>query len=415
MPDVGESKQISKRKPRVIQQRMKGQLKPVLKEIAYETIENICPTTAPASTVLPRQALREPFATSGYMTASASRYDSLPRPLPISPLMDPAFFAARAKYTARKSPPTKGDAGSFHARLAKNPYALALATPIRRCQLSEAMLPTFFLQDYNIMAHPESGEPWYMPTSLTKFEPGNKRPRLGHGSTHENFNETSFESMELGDTKEDEEMGNKVGYNVYTISSMRELNKLHQTKFKAHTLIPNRLRRINSAMNVASIAVWRQDMGVFLHTLWQRRISEHLTYLKGLKKGYVVDCEDWEDAKRKTQVGAFLWIGTAEGNDNAMKPPQQWATIDIPYGHRVFRETRKVPVYNMQTLLGEEPLAELKIRGILKGKIVVVKDKKVTLNLRMKLWKFQGFLAVPEQEKINLVDKDGSSYEEGQD
>ncbi|KAB8297366.1 hypothetical protein EYC80_002711 [Monilinia laxa] len=76
-----------------------------------------------------------------------------PRELPLSPLMDPVFLEARNKHSAPKPPPSK-ERTAFQEQLAKNPYALALATPVRQCSATQLSLPSFFLQDFTVMRAP---------------------------------------------------------------------------------------------------------------------------------------------------------------------------------------------------------------------------------------------------------------------
>ncbi len=49
--------------------------------------------------------------------------------------------------------------------------AKALATPVRMCALTKTRLPSFFLQDFNLVAHPETDAPWLIPSSLIPDRP----------------------------------------------------------------------------------------------------------------------------------------------------------------------------------------------------------------------------------------------------
>jgi hypothetical protein len=89
------------------------------------------------------------------------------RALPLSPFMDPNIVAAREKPHLPKIRPGKNPT-LFQQQLSRNPYALALATPVRRCQITKTALPKYFLQDFALMAHPKKGNPWWVPTSLKK-------------------------------------------------------------------------------------------------------------------------------------------------------------------------------------------------------------------------------------------------------
>lgn len=139
-------------------------------------------------------------------------------------------------------------------------------------------------------------------------------------------------------------------------------------------------------------------METFVLELMRRRCVEHLTDLASMKRGYLVGCVDWEDASSKPSVGAFLWTG---GNENDPRDrPADFATLDLGMegglkgGER--KRKRKVPVYNLRTLLGLEKLAELREQlpnGLFARDVIAVKHKKMTVELQMQLWKLQGYIA----------------------
>ncbi|UPL02112.1 hypothetical protein LCI18_013046 [Fusarium solani-melongenae] len=87
-------------------------------------------------------------------------------PLPISPVLDPRWMKAKRR-------PKKKDAGKisgqFRKKLSNNPFALALMTPMRRCNNSNTSLPRYFYQDFELVDNPdpkiEAG--WWAPGPLT--------------------------------------------------------------------------------------------------------------------------------------------------------------------------------------------------------------------------------------------------------
>lgn len=204
-----------------------------------------------------------------------------------------------------------------------------------------------------------------------------------------------------------------IGFTVYTLSSQlalraltekdgyakkgRSKTALRQAKqmgipVSAHVqFVPDRYRRAKLASKVISKAAWRADMHEFVLELLRRRTVEDLVHVIRLKRGYVVGCSGWEDAKAKPQVGAFLWTG---GNgDIEMDAPPEFATLEV---NTQKDKTRKVPVYNLRALLGGEKLAELREKlpnGIFQKELLVLRHKRVTVELEMRLWKLQGYLA----------------------
>jgi hypothetical protein len=196
-------------------------------------------------------------------------------------------------------------------------------------------------------------------------------------------------------------------------------------------------------------------MDTFVSDLMRRRIVEGLKYLCGRQKGYLQGCSDWEYAKGCKQVGAFLWLGPNGGEkavaiDEGRSPrndsgggmaagqeeervagesegtassqedetvvaqetetavgermdttkknsssvaPGEFATLDID------KEMKsKVPVYNLQLLLGDSYVKDLRQHvpptfTVFKHEVVALKNKKLTIDMQLRLWKLQGYLA----------------------
>jgi hypothetical protein len=157
-------------------------------------------------------------------------------------------------------------------------------------------------------------------------------------------------------------------------------------------------------------AVWRTDMDTFVLELMRRRVVDGLVYLIERKRGYLAGCVDWDDAKRAgRQQAAILWIGSASSDgqeaadsESEAQPirsqlleeagPPSFATLTISKD-----KPHMVPVHNLLTMLGAEHLAELRKRGV-SGDLLVLKHKRITVGVQMKLWKLQGYLGFPEPE-----------------
>ncbi|RDW83319.1 hypothetical protein BP5796_04810 [Coleophoma crateriformis] len=334
------------------------------------------------------------------------------RPLPLSPLMDPDLIAARQKWTLPKAPPSKTPT-AFQKQLAKNPYAQALATPVRRCLLTNVVLPKYFLQEFNIMAHPDTKQPLYVPQNLTS-----KFTRAAH-QTHEMTDPKGVENpeAELESTKNAgeapidnslnpnteatqnctssdaqlPERSSKIGPSVHLLGTQGLLKSM--TKKGGFLYKPSRFGGPRSARSkpyatLMGSTIWRPDMDVLVLELLRRRLVESLRYCARLQKGYLVPCTDWEVAKGKGQVGAFLWLEGEESNSDSN--PSEFATLDIERG-----KAHKTPVHNLPALLGGELIKELKeeLPSVFENKILALKHKRNTVDLQLRLWKLQGFLA----------------------
>ncbi|PVH84739.1 hypothetical protein DL98DRAFT_512150 [Cadophora sp. DSE1049] len=364
------------------------------------------------------------------------------RLLPLSPLMDPSFLEAREKHRAPKGRPSKNPT-QFQQQLAKNLYALALATPVRRCAISGTKLPSFFLQGFRVMSDPATGEPWYVPANLAnKHLPVKEREALDEVEEVRELEELDglesgikkSASNEVADLErsgelessleaENKQRSSKMGYQAYTLNSKFLLSGMVDTasgskrsnKGKAGQakFIPGGWRPVKSAMQTYGKAGWRPDMDDFVTTLMGRRISEALLYLAGKKRGYIVGCTDWEDALRKPQVAAFLWTGSVNGD--ILTGPPEFATLDV--GSQVFgdvgpqqaKKKRKVPIYNLLALLGKEKMDELREsvpNSVLEKEVVVLKHKNATVELQSRLWKLQGYMAKYRDDQASQPERD---------
>ncbi|PBP24308.1 Esterase-like protein [Diplocarpon rosae] len=319
------------------------------------------------------------------------------RSLPVSPFMDPAFFEAREKHQIRKPGPSKTPT-EFQRQLAKNPYALALATPVRKCLLTKVKLPNYFLQDFMVMLEPKTQQPWYVPASLSnKHTP----PKVLEGK----------DADEVGTHTEPEKPPKKIGFKVYTLNSKAGLEGMQNPKSGSRrnpkgpqthieqSFIPPKMREFKGAMKAYSSTKWRPDMQDFVSDLMGRRIVSTFSHLWKLQRGYLVGCHGWDEALKKPQVAAFLWLGTA--GDEATRGPPDFATLDVgtqdynEVGSDLGRRKRKVPVFNLKMLLGTEKISILRAL-VPNGEVVALKHKNATVELQLKLWKLQGYMATME-------------------
>ncbi|KAF4627781.1 hypothetical protein G7Y89_g10370 [Cudoniella acicularis] len=146
--------------------------------------------------------------------------------LPVSPLMDPAFLAARQERQKPKAAPrSKLELTPFQRKLWKNPYALALATPVRLCQLTRVAMPKFFLQGFELMAHPETGWPYFVPrgellmdNKVSNFKAAGSHlgVRMVEGGNNEPWNEEEQRSSAMESSLE------KIPQDMHTLDVYRK-------------------------------------------------------------------------------------------------------------------------------------------------------------------------------------------------
>ncbi|KAF7948928.1 hypothetical protein EAE96_008108 [Botrytis aclada] len=300
------------------------------------------------------------------------------RELPLSPLMDPFFQAARSKHSAPKPTPKKEERTAFQEQLAKNPYALALVTPVRQCTATQLSLPKFFLQDFTIMAHPTTSAPWHVPRSLSP-----------HSSKVESSEQNTFHTPSLGST---------------TYVAMRQ--PLLQSFFKTKSGYTGLYKKFGlmqakstARKHVVLQATWRSDMDTFLLELMRRRTADLLEYLCQ-KKHYIHKCAHWEEVEFSQQTGCVLWMGQKLASSEEEKqgreqeqeqevPPGEFETKRIGPGGR-----KVVPVFNLRTMMGKQWIEKIREGNRIFGnQILVVKHTNPTKEIQMRLWKLQGYVA----------------------
>ncbi|KAI9646323.1 hypothetical protein NHQ30_005764 [Ciborinia camelliae] len=346
-----------------------------------------------------------------------------PRELPLSPLMDPSFLEARNRHAAPKPPPKKEERTAFQAQLAKNPYgmttlnstcylstnhttpALALATPVRQCSATLLSLPTFFLQDFTIMAHPTTSLPWHVPRSLA-----------AHSS-----------NLKTSDDKASSSHTPSLGASAY-VAMRQPLLKSFIKKGTGNTGMYKKFGLMHAKSvarkHMVIRAVWRTDMDTFVLELLRKRIAELLAYLCKKDNRYVHECSSWEKVEYGAQIGCVLWMGQkmASGEEGAQEheqeqetPPGEFETKRIGPGGR-----KVVPVFNLRTMMGKQWVEKMREgNGIFRNQILVVKHKNATKEIQMRLWKLQGYVAtyggmsiekrsgkVPQAKGINFKSTD---------
>lgn len=305
--------------------------------------------------------------------------------LPISPVMDPDWIEARQRFKTPKpkATTTAASMGRFRKKLAQNPFAQALASKWRPCAASRFGLPRYFLQDFKVVAHPETKAPWWTPGDLDAV-PG-----------HDNIPEDeAFEAAPPQEKSPNSPVGYLVARKEFikSIGAKRTENRLGGQHV---AMIIGRVRYIRNG--IVPKLVWRPDMDEFILDEMRRRVVDDLLYLARLDRSHLMPCAGWEDINKDVpQRGCVLWRAAAGG-----EPPGPMAVLDIEGASY----ERALPVHNLDALLGPDHLARL-IGGsdMFKDNALVLVRKRMSLRVQMRLWKLQGYLAEGPAESVK--DKD---------
>ncbi|KAH6686475.1 hypothetical protein F5X68DRAFT_276477 [Plectosphaerella plurivora] len=302
--------------------------------------------------------------------------------LPISPVMDPDWIEARQRFKTPKPKPTTSPSsmGRFRKKLAQNPFAQALATEWRMDGASRLGLPRYFLQDFKVVAHPETKRPWWTPGDLDAIP------------EHDNIPEDET-SEAYGAPQRLKSQHSPVGYIsahkglIHSLGASRSKNRLGGQHI---AMIVSRVRFTRNG--IIPKLVWRPDMDEFVLDEMRRRIVDDLLHLARLDREHLMPCPGWEEINKDvSQRGCVLWRAAAGGD-----PPGPLAVLDIEGASF----ERSVPVHNLDALLGPDHLKRL-IEGadMFSDNALVLVRKKMSLRVQMRLWKLQGYLADSPTER----------------
>ncbi|KAK3690968.1 hypothetical protein LTR37_018921 [Vermiconidia calcicola] len=124
----------------------------------------------------------QPTVTSSDGTKTLRTRQHGNKTLPLPPLMDGVAIEAKSKYKKPKAAPEQREMTNFQKALAENPFANALATKVRQCNITRARLPAHFLQQFSAAFSPS-------PTTEGRVEPRilprpSNKPMSDAGHTH---------------------------------------------------------------------------------------------------------------------------------------------------------------------------------------------------------------------------------------
>ncbi|KAI8952523.1 hypothetical protein F4801DRAFT_541141 [Xylaria longipes] len=333
--------------------------------------------------------------------------------LPLSPVMDPSYWEATMRHQVAKQKKGKAQ-NSLERQFRKNPYAQALATPVRRCPASHTRLPSFFLQDFNLIAHPETGRPWWVPRSLAWEQPADSQqanatsdelsanaeechdeqsgPGIGGGEPDAPEVDTGLKTPTTVQSK----AAKPYGPSVFLLARQDLVSALPKEGMGFRNITKRLLAGCTSRYTIfASKAVWRGDMDCFILDRMRHGIVQDLLYLSRLcvedSRYYIVKCHGWDDVQYKHK-GSVLWFGDTAEPGGAAEPgvqPGPFATYDITNDG----VSTSVAVHNIPMLLGTENTEKVQKEAALfaDGSLFMLAGRRTT-NIQAKLWKLQGYL-----------------------
>ncbi|RSL73930.1 hypothetical protein CEP54_000167 [Fusarium duplospermum] len=338
--------------------------------------------------------------------------------LPISPIMDPKWMKSRRR--ERKAPPGK-ISGNFRRKLANNPFAEALMTPMRSCGNSKTTLPRYFYQDFELVDHPDPSIPhgWWAPGPLT-FEDlvPFHNPHISKLRSRREKNVAEGEENVEDELPTEADAITETGTVEGTASQIRRPRRAPLTVYilarkKAIEILsePDANRKLLSNLTatrhgMAMLSkgerrIWREGMDEVLLTKMRREAANTLIIRAQKSKApefkFIQPCSGWDDPKTLGVGGSVLWLPKEPQGEKSI-----YATLDIQSDWGIGGRT-KLPVHDLTWLLGEEEVERLRKEA------EMFQDKEVLLlkpwrsksirSLHLLLWKLQGYLADPQVDE----------------
>ncbi|KAG5997015.1 hypothetical protein E4U54_002458 [Claviceps lovelessii] len=290
--------------------------------------------------------------------------------LPTSPLFDADWMKARRR---QRKDDAGRPTGRFRRKLANNPYAQALATPIRRCPRTATSIPRYFLQDFELVKHPSTDSLWWAPGPLS----------------FQGLETKSNSSTSSPSTSTDSPPRNRSPVTVYALSRKSIFDKSGGSK-KNHGAVLSAARTGMAIGPAVATAVWREDMGDVLLNMMRCRATDALIALSSPSKNHAYQnlqpCK-WEEVGDVKLRGCVLWL---RGED---EPAAHIATMNIDgakYG-------QTIAVHDLKWLLGDSQVQKLRSESKLFGghDVLVLRQEKnkSMMGLHLLLWRLQGYLA----------------------
>ncbi|KAM3559857.1 hypothetical protein ARSEF4850_003917 [Beauveria asiatica] len=296
--------------------------------------------------------------------------------LPMSPLFDPAWIKSRRRQA--KEAPRPG--GQFQKHLQRNPFAQALATPLRLCAVTKTQQPRYFMQRFDVVRHPETNQGWFAPSNDS----------YGHIQRNEQVRASaaSPEADASAKTTTGGQDEHAPRVTAYVASQKSVLDALSGPSKRLRGAVLARRRGLGVSPE-AAMPVWRHDMGEVVLGSMRREATDELIRRAGVANyKFVQPCTGWEDIKDVERRGCVLWL--PRGEDKATT--RQHATFDVAGA----KYDSKMPVHNLVWLLGEQESARLGSESDVfrDQKLLVLKSwpTKTMVQLHLLLWKLQGYL-----------------------
>ncbi|CAG5144629.1 uncharacterized protein ALTATR162_LOCUS1578 [Alternaria atra] len=333
------------------------------------------------------------------------RKDETARELPLSPLLDPIVVEERSRFEQTKERPKFAEFTPFQKKLWMNPFAHALASPIRQCRATVILLPAAFLVSFHARPHPTTKDPWLLPVSLTTDKKhlgpplrligkhlvvahmGKKKAweRALYARMTEKFGGHNLKKMVWREDMPDF---------VLEIMRKRLDSKLSWNFGFRGRLIPvasPRTEDIESVEDVSCVLIFR-SLRTRADDL-QKQVDQNMTELEKWSNYFTKSFEaklDPHAAPGVTHSSPHWYTGPVVSR---LQPRVQFPELEF---HTTVWRGKKVAVYSLTDLLGEDKAQEL-IKGsqYVDERCVVMKAARHNVPVEILLMQLQAYIAQP--------------------
>ncbi|PYH47937.1 uncharacterized protein BP01DRAFT_389822 [Aspergillus saccharolyticus JOP 1030-1] len=324
--------------------------------------------------------------------------------LPKSPLLTnpkPGYERLHRK-KARSKPPPEDD-------LSTNPWAVALATPVRQCALTGLRFPAAFLTGWGLDEHPE-GSLFIHPSEIMPAAPS---PSPSPSSTATPLSSPQESQPQLQPQPQQQSTTQSTHHLIRMIDRLPLLTTLTQTIQKSKGrkipaivhIFPQRWKAPFGPLTDSFQArcVWRQDMPQFVTRMMRREVGRRLRKAAtqpndSSKRGV------WTSVLRVEELGddGVLAEEVLVDAITKMEPIARMATgavlvlrrtsapLPLSSFFHLPQTDSKVPVFDLTRLLTEEDLACEKFED--QAAVFFRPDDKPTVKAMLALWKLAGLL-----------------------
>lgn len=334
--------------------------------------------------------------------------------LPQSPLLTKALSGVEKK---RKKRPTQNDTD----RLRLNPWAVALASPVRMCAVTGTRLPREFFTDWGLVQRPDDEGLWFMPVGLLR-------------------DELSSSKVTKADQHEPAEQLSPKNKSIRSLT-LRIIDRLPLLKDLTIPLVRNKSGRRPLLTRLVPFRwkhplgpfttreekrlIWREDMPEFV----LERMRKHV--LKKLKDMYrtqkrpkselgslrVIQVKDnsydalleglgrLEKIERMECSGVLVLGRQVEGRENGDSETAQEQAHDCELAKSLYPDLvtlpqyqSKVPVFDLSELLSPADLAEIRSYGpqFENTALILIPVNPTAVQALLALWKLKAFLRSQE-------------------